>query len=64
MVKHITVITTNDSHLEVKGELLFDPAEGTLTVMGRSGSYMTFNWDTVEFFIVQESDEEDEEEDE
>lgn len=56
MSKHVTVITTNDSHLEVRGELMFDPQEGTLTILSRRGSYMTFNWDVVEFFIVNNCD--------
>jgi len=55
--KHITVITMNDSHLDVRGEVLFDPVEKTLIVQGDNGTYMAFNWNQVEFFIVQNCDE-------
>lgn len=60
--KHVTVITTNDSHLELRGEVMFDPQEGTLTVLSDAG-YLTFNWDVVEFFIVHDCDDCEHEED-
>lgn len=51
MAKHITVMF-EDGHIEVRGEILFDPQEGVLHVMGE-GSQATFNWDKMQFFIIQ-----------
>ena len=53
LVKHISVMTNHDSVIELRGELVFDPAEGTLTVLGENGSYATFNWSQVLFFSTQ-----------
>ena len=36
---------------------MFDPVEKTLIVQGDNGTYMAFNWNQVEFFIVQNCDE-------
>jgi hypothetical protein len=52
-MKHVTVSTTQDTMLELKGDPLLDTSERTLIVQGDNGSYIGFNWDHVEFFIVQ-----------
>lgn len=60
MKRHVTVSTTNDTFLDLKGEPMLDTSEGTLIVQGDNGSYIGFNWDHVEFFIVQDLDADDE----
>ena len=69
MNRHVTVVAKDGTHLNVRGEVMFDPTEGTLTILSQRGSYMTFNWDNVDFFVVKrcedcESDDHEDEEDE
>lgn len=51
MPKHITVMM-DDGYMELRGELMFDPQEGTLHVLGEE-SQATFNWSKIQFFAVQ-----------
>lgn len=56
-------ICFDDRYVEVRGELMFDPQEGTIHVFGAAGQ-ATFNWDRINYFIVKPYDEDDEEEEE
>lgn len=56
MSKQITVML-DDGHVEVRGEMLFDPQEGTLHILGEGGAQVTFNWDKIQFFAVQPCEE-------
>lgn len=57
MAKHVAIFLDDDSRINVHGEILFDPQEKTLHVLGSEGAQATFNWNKIQFFTVYECEE-------
>lgn len=55
-MNRIKVMVTSGFMYDIVGELMYDPIQNTVTLNGREGAYMVFNFSHVEFYSVSEYD--------